>query len=248
MSLLFNMLSRFIVAFLPRSNRLLISWLQSPSAVILQTKKINSVTVSIISPYSCQKVMALDVWSLISECWVLSQLFHFLLSLSSKGCLVPLCSLLRSSKNTINNLNNLHWFLGDMVILTILILPIWKHGITFHLFLSSLISFISISQFLKFDCFVSFSQFSRSVMANSFRPHELQHARPPCLSPTPRIHPNSCPSSRWCHPAISSSVVPFSSCPQSLPASDSFPMSQLFSWGDQSTGVSVLASVLPVNG
>ena len=68
-------------------------------------------------------------------------------------------------------------------------------------------------------------QFSRSVMSDSLQPHELQHARPPCASPTPRVHSNSCPSSRWCHPAISSSVVPFSSCPQSLPASESFPMS-----------------------
>ena len=71
-------------------------------------------------------------------------------------------------------------------------------------------------------------QFSRSVMSNSLRPHELQHARPPCPSPTPGVHSDSCPSSQWCHPAISSSVVPFSSCYQSLPASESFPMSQLF--------------------
>ena len=84
-------------------------------------------------------------------------------------------------------------------------------------------------------------------MSDSLRPHELQHARPPCPSPTPGLHPNSRPSSRWCHPAISSSVVPFSSCPQSLPASESFPMSQLFSCGGQSIGVSVLASVLPKN-
>ena len=90
-------------------------------------------------------------------------------------------------------------------------------------------------------------QFSRSVMSNSLRPHELQHARPPCPSPMPRVHPNSCPSSRWCLPAISSSVVPFSSCPQSLPASESFPMSQLFTWDGQSIGVSALASVLPMN-
>ena len=69
--------------------------------------------------------------------------------------------------------------------------------------------------------------------SNSLRPHELQHARPPCPSPTPRVHPNSCPSSRWCHPAISSSVVPFFSCLQFLPASDSFPVSQLFPWGGQ---------------
>ena len=77
-------------------------------------------------------------------------------------------------------------------------------------------------------------QFSHSVVSNSLRPHELQHARPPCPLPTPGVHPNSCASSRWCHPAISSSVVPFSSCPQSLPASESFPMSQLFTRSDQS--------------
>ena len=82
-------------------------------------------------------------------------------------------------------------------------------------------------------------------MSNSLRPHESQHARPPCPSPTPRVHSNSRPSSRWCHPAFSSSVVPFSSCPQSLPASESFPMSQLFAWGSLSTGVSALASFLP---
>ena len=90
-------------------------------------------------------------------------------------------------------------------------------------------------------------QFSHSIVSDSLWPHELQHARPPCPSPTPGVHPNSCPLSRWCHPDISSSVIPFSSCPQSLPASESFPMSQLFAWGGQSTGVSALASVLPKN-
>ena len=88
-------------------------------------------------------------------------------------------------------------------------------------------------------------QFSRSVMSDSLRPHESQHARPPCPSPTPRVHSNSRPSCRWCHPAISSSVDPFSSWPHSLPESESFPMSQLFAWGGQSTGVSALASFLP---
>ena len=90
-------------------------------------------------------------------------------------------------------------------------------------------------------------QFSRSVMSDSLRPHESQHARPPCPSPTPGVHSNSCLSSRWCHPAISSSVVPFSSCPQSLPASESFPMSQLFASDGQSIRVSASASVLPMN-
>jgi len=88
-------------------------------------------------------------------------------------------------------------------------------------------------------------QISRSVVSDSLRPHELQHPRPPCPSPTPGVHPDSCPWSQWCHPAISSSVVPFSSCPQSLPASESFPMSQLFAWGGQSTGVTASASLLP---
>ena len=87
-------------------------------------------------------------------------------------------------------------------------------------------------------------QFSRSVVSDSLRPYESQHTRPPCPSPTPRVYSNSCPSSRWCHPAISSSVVPFSSCPQSLTASGSFPVSQLFAWGGQSIGVSASVSVL----
>ena len=90
-------------------------------------------------------------------------------------------------------------------------------------------------------------QFSCSVVSDSLWPHEPQHARPPCPTPTPGVHPNSRPSSRWCHPAISSSVILFSSCPQSLSASRSFPMSQLFSWCGQSIGVSASASVLPMN-
>ena len=90
-------------------------------------------------------------------------------------------------------------------------------------------------------------QFSCSVVSDSLWPHELQHARPPCPSPTVGVHPNPCPSSRWCHPAISSSVIPFSSCPQSFPASQSFQMSQLFTSGGQSIGVSASTSVLPMN-
>ena len=88
-------------------------------------------------------------------------------------------------------------------------------------------------------------QFSHSVVSDYLRPHESQHARPPCSSPTPGVHSDSRPLSQWCHTAISSSVVPFSSCPQLLPASESFPMSQLFAWSGQSTGVSALASFLP---
>ena len=89
-------------------------------------------------------------------------------------------------------------------------------------------------------------QFSHSVLSDSLRPHESQYARSPCPSPTPGVYSNSYPLSWWCHPVISSSVVPFSSCPQSLQASGSFPMSQLFTWGGQS-GVSASTSVLPMN-
>ena len=88
-------------------------------------------------------------------------------------------------------------------------------------------------------------QFSHSVVSDYLWPHESKHARPPCTSQTPGVHSDSCPSSQWCHPAITSSVVPFSSWPQSLPASESFPTSQLFAWGGQSTGVSASASFLP---
>ena len=117
------------------------------------------------------------------------------------------------------NLSLLHWQVDS--------LPLSHQGSLMHLF--------------------SPVQFSHSVVSYSLWPHESQHARPPCPSPTPRVYPNPCPSSRWCHPAISSSVVPFSSCPQSLPASGPFPMSQLFPWGGQSTRVSASASVLPMN-
>ena len=90
-------------------------------------------------------------------------------------------------------------------------------------------------------------QFSRSVVSDSMWPHESQHARPPCPSPTPRVYSDSCPLSQWCHPTISSSVIPFSSCLQSFPASGFFPVSQFFSSGGQSIGVSASASVLPMN-
>ena len=90
-------------------------------------------------------------------------------------------------------------------------------------------------------------QFSHSVVSDSLQPHEPQHARPPCPSPPPGVHPNPCPLSRWYHPTISSSVVPLSSCPQSFPASGSFQMSQLFTSGGQSIGVSASTSVLPMN-
>ena len=101
----------------------------------------------------------------------------------------------------------------------------------------------------EYSIFGTFSsvQFSCSVASNSLRPNEPQHARPPCLSPTPGVYPNPCPLSQWYHPTISSSVIPFSSCLQSFPASGSFPMSQLFASGVQSIGISTLASVLPKN-
>ena len=102
---------------------------------------------------------------------------------------------------------------------------------------------------MSFKTNYSSVQFSsvQSLSRVSLRPNESQHARPPSPLPTPRVYPNSCPSSRWCHPVISSSVIPFSSCPQFLPAPGSFPMSQLFAWGGQSTGISASASVLPKN-
>ena len=107
------------------------------------------------------------------------------------------------------------------------------------------------SSFSPINFIVSVQSVSQSVQSLSriwlFATNESQHARPPSPSPTPGVYSNSCPSSQWCHPAISSSVVPFSSCPQSLPASGSFPMSELFAWGGQSIGVSALASVLPMN-
>ena len=90
-------------------------------------------------------------------------------------------------------------------------------------------------------------QFSHSVMSDSLQPYEPQHASPPCPSPTAGVYANPCPLSWWCHPTISSSVVPFSSCPQSFPASRSFQMSQLFALGGQSTGVSASTSVFPMN-
>ena len=106
------------------------------------------------------------------------------------------------------------------------------------------------NKLLKTHCqIIIFSsiQFSRSVVSDSLQLHELQQARPPCPSPTPGIYPNSCPLSQWCHPVVSSSVVPFSSCPQSFPASGSFQMSQLFASGGQRIGVSASTSVLPMN-
>ena len=113
---------------------------------------------------------------------------------------------------------------------------------------SSLLQMVAVPCCWKTDngfVVISSVQFSRSVVSDYLQPHESQHARPPCPSPTLGVHSDSRPSSQWCYPAISFSVVPFSSCPRSLPASESFPMSQLFTWGGQSTRVSALASFLP---
>ena len=123
-----------------------------------------------------------------------------------------------------------------------LALPFLEWKLTFS-------SSVASAEFSKFTGILNCpsAQFSRSVMSNSLGPHESQHTRPPCPSPTPGVYPNPRSLSWWCHPAISSSVVSFSSCPQSLPASGSFPMSQLFAWDGQSTGVSTSAWVLPMN-
>ena len=122
-------------------------------------------------------------------------------------------------------------------IFRLFIASIWKYSWLLYIDLES----------CKLSELIYSVQFSRSVVSDSLQPHELQHARPPCPSPSPGVYSNLHPSSQWCHPAISSSVIPFSSCPQSVPASKSFPMSQLFAWGGQSTGVSALASFLPMN-
>ena len=108
----------------------------------------------------------------------------------------------------------------------------------------SIVKYFKRCKYGDYNYGISSVQFSRSVMSDSLLPHESQHARPPCPSPTPGVYSNSHPSSRWCHPAISSSVIPFS-CPQSVPASGSFPMGQLFSWGGQSIGFSF--SISPSN-
>ena len=117
----------------------------------------------------------------------------------------------------------------------------------FHLIVILTKNYVSLLIFSSEVNQPSLVQFSRSVVSDSLWPRELQHTKTPCPSPTPEAYPNPCPLSWWWHPAISSSVVPFSSCPQSLPVSESFPVSQLFTWGGQSTGVSASASVLPMD-
>ena len=125
---------------------------------------------------------------------------------------------------------------------------IYKARICENYFFSELITTSSHQNEVPEIRFILLSvQFSHSVMSDSLWLHEPQHTRPPCPSPTPRVHPNPCPLSLWCHPTISSSLIPFSSCPQSFPASGSFQMSQLFTSGEQSFGVSASTSVLPMN-
>ena len=122
----------------------------------------------------------------------------------------------------------------------------WKYQLLLHSRYSYSVpghNLVTKSHLLCFQ--ISSVQFNQSVMSSSLWSRELQHTRPLCPSPTPRVHSNSCASSQWCHPAISSSFVPFSSCPQSLQASEPFPVSQLFTSGGQSIGVSTLTSVLP---
>ena len=119
------------------------------------------------------------------------------------------------------------------------------HG--YHQMVNTEINWIIFIALKDGEALFSLVQFSCSVMSDSLWPHGPQHARPPCPSPTPRVYPNSCPLSQWCHPTISSSVVPFSSCLQSFPASGSFPMNQLFTSGGQSVGVLASTSVLPIN-
>ena len=124
----------------------------------------------------------------------------------------------------------------------------WKYQLLLHSRYSYSVpghNLVTKSHLLCFQ--ISSVQFNQSVMSSSLWSRELQHTRPLCPSPTPRVHSNSCASSQWCHPAIPSLVIPFSSCAQSLPALESFPMSQLSAWGGQSIGVSVWASVLPMN-
>ena len=188
---------RLVIAFLLRSKCLLISWLQSPSAMILEPKKIKFLTIFIVSLSICHEVMGLDAMILVF--WMLS--FKPTSSFSS------FIKRLFSSSS-----------LSAMMVVSSAYLRLL-------IFTLAILIPACASSSPAFCMMFSSVQFNHSVMSDSLRPHELQHTRPPCPSPTPRVHPNPCPSSQWCHPTISSSVIPFSSCPQSFPASGSFPMS-----------------------
>ena len=158
------------------------------------------------------------------------------------------------SKGSCFSLSRVYSFIYIVYVFLLVILFARNMSIFISLFLSHL-ELVCVSVFPRLHSgtrstkqfsFWSSVQFSRSVVSDSLRPHRLQHATPPCPSPTPGVHPNPCPSSRWCHPTISSSIVPFSSWPRSFPASGSFQMSQFFTSGGQSIGVSASTSVIPM--
>ena len=194
--------SWFVIAFLPRSSYLLILWLQSTYAVILDPKKIKSVTVSTFSPSISHEVLIPDTMILVFLSVEIQASFFILFFHSHQEDLVD--SLYYCDPSKRGELLRLYWE-------CILKIVFKEHQLV---------------------------QFSSWVVSNSLWLHELQHARPPCPSPTPGVYSNSHPLSQWCHPTISSSVIPFSSCLESFPASGSFPMSQLFTSGGQSIGVS----------
>ena len=191
MSLLCNTLSRLVIAFLPRSKYLLIAWLQSLSARILEPKKIKSDTVSTFSPSICHEVMGLDAMIFVFECWVLSQLFHAPLSPSSRGSLVPFLFLPLGWYH-------LHiwicWYFSRQSWFQRLLHPAWAFTwYTLHIRAKECPS-------LRLECKLAFSSFSSvqficSVVSDSLRPHESQHTRPACPSPTPGVHSDSRPSS-----------------------------------------------------
>ena len=162
---------------------------------------------------------------------------HFLLNMSPFHLRVLMLVTVNYRKLAKENNGNWRISLNNKVLKRVLLEPLYNK------------IWITTLRFSLPQSWHSFSsvQFSCSVVSDSLRPHESQHTRPACPSPTPGVHSGSRPSSPWYHPVISSWVIPFSSCPQSLPASESFPMSQLFAWGGQSTGVSALASFLPKN-
>ena len=213
-------------------------------AVILEPLKRKSTIASTFSPFICHEVVRPD--AMIIVFWMLSFKPAFSLSLSpSRGSLVPL------------HFPTLEWYhlhiwgcyFSWWSWFQLVLHPAWH-------FMWCILHIIYINRVITYSLVVLLSQFwtSRSVqfssvaiVCDSLWPHELQRARPPCPSPTPRVHQNSCPLCRWCHPTISSSVVPFCSCLQSFPASGSFTMSQLFASGGQSIGFSALTSVLPMN-
>ena len=178
--------------------------------------------------------LRIDLFWSCGHCWVFLICWH-------NECNILMASSFRDLNSSVGIPSH------SLAVLTAFLRPTWlctPECLSLGGYILWIYKFIQLCEFKKWFSSV---QFSHSVVSNSLQPHELQHTRPPCPSPSPRVHSNSHPSSQWCHPAISSSVVPFFSCPQSLPASESFPMSQLFTWSGQSTGVSALASFLPKN-